>query len=152
MLYLFVGPSCSGKSTAANYLKDGLKARIYSGKDYIRLAKNEPDAWIFFKAKLQEATDGDTNIIYILTEVERFQEVVLIGEMKVFNFRADLSILKQRFSKRTGGVVPLPLENMLKNQVASWENITVQYDIDTGTLSVEEVREKLHEIFQQWIY
>lgn len=44
MLYVFMGPSCTGKSTAAEIMRKRIGAKIYSGKDYMRLAKVEGDA------------------------------------------------------------------------------------------------------------
>ena len=44
MLIGLIGESCTGKTTLANKIKDSLGAEIYSGKDYLRLSKNENDA------------------------------------------------------------------------------------------------------------
>lgn len=38
------GESCTGKSSVAELLKKQLGAQFYSGKDYLRLVKNPPDA------------------------------------------------------------------------------------------------------------
>ena len=35
MLFVFVGPSCSGKSTTAEIAGKRTGAQIYSGKDYL---------------------------------------------------------------------------------------------------------------------
>ena len=35
------GESCTGKSTLAEKLKTQLDAEVYTGKDYLRLAKND---------------------------------------------------------------------------------------------------------------
>lgn len=55
MLYVFVGPSCSGKSTTAEIAGKRTGAQIYSGKDYLRLAKAEGEAWRIFQEKMVEA-------------------------------------------------------------------------------------------------
>ncbi len=38
------GESCTGKSTIAERLKNNINATVYTGGDYLRLAKNETDA------------------------------------------------------------------------------------------------------------
>ena len=35
------GESCTGKSTLAGKLKKSMDAQVYTGKDYLRLEKNE---------------------------------------------------------------------------------------------------------------
>lgn len=44
MLYIFMGQSCTGKSTVANKLKELIDVEVFAGKDYLRLAKNENEA------------------------------------------------------------------------------------------------------------
>lgn len=41
MLITIFGESCTGKSTLADALKERTGAQVYSGKDYLRLAKSE---------------------------------------------------------------------------------------------------------------
>lgn len=36
-----IGESCTGKSTLADKMKCLLNAEVYTGKNYLRLAKNE---------------------------------------------------------------------------------------------------------------
>jgi len=55
MLYIFMGQSCTGKSTAAERLKELTGAEIFSGKDYLRMAKNEDEAFRLFFDKLSKA-------------------------------------------------------------------------------------------------
>lgn len=70
MLYVFMGPSCSGKSSTAKELKKLTDVQIYAGKDYLRMAKNESSAWGIFEEKLKEASSNkDLNsqsIVYII--------------------------------------------------------------------------------------
>ena len=40
MLIAVIGENCVGKSTLVNKLNQKLKAKVYSGKDYLRLEKN----------------------------------------------------------------------------------------------------------------
>ena len=63
MFIAIFGESCTGKSTLANKLSAKLDARIYTGKDYLRLAKNEAIAKNLFQKTLSDAVFGE-NIIY----------------------------------------------------------------------------------------
>ena len=67
MLISIFGESCTGKSTLADKLAAKYDATIYTGKDYLRLAKNETIARKLFQKKLTEAVNGE-NIIYVIAE------------------------------------------------------------------------------------
>ena len=50
MVIGIIGENCSGKSTLAGRIKDAVGAEIVIGKDYLRMARSEPEAstrWIF---------------------------------------------------------------------------------------------------------
>ena len=47
------GEICTGKSTLADKLKESMNAQVYTGKDYLRLAKNEDAAKLAFQTKLR---------------------------------------------------------------------------------------------------
>jgi uridine kinase len=49
------GESCTGKSTLAERIAASLSCEIYTGKDYLRLAKNENIAKVMFQKKLTAA-------------------------------------------------------------------------------------------------
>ncbi len=63
MVIGIIGESCTGKTTLADKLKCLLHAEVYTGKDYLRLAKNEAAAKKLFQKKLDEAVSGQ-HIIY----------------------------------------------------------------------------------------
>ena len=44
MLIAIIGESCTGKSTLADKLKQDFNAAVYTGKDYLRLAKSPSEA------------------------------------------------------------------------------------------------------------
>ena len=54
MLIAVIGENCVGKSTLANKINEKLNAKIYTGKDYLRLEKNPTVALETFKKILQE--------------------------------------------------------------------------------------------------
>ena len=53
MVITLFGDSCTGKSTIAAALSQTLSAEIFSGKDYLKLAKSESIATALFKKKLR---------------------------------------------------------------------------------------------------
>ena len=67
MVIGIIGESCTGKSTLADKLKSLLGAEVYTGKDYLRLAKNEAIAKKLFQNKLKDAISGP-HIIYVISE------------------------------------------------------------------------------------
>ena len=69
MLVAIFGESCTGKSTLAGMLKERLGGEIWTGKDYLRLAKDEAGAKKLFTEKLREAVTGGP-LIYVIAEKE----------------------------------------------------------------------------------
>ena len=63
------GESCTGKSTLADKISAKYPCEVFTGKDYLRLAKNENIAKLMFQKKLAAAVHGD-NIIYVISEKE----------------------------------------------------------------------------------
>ena len=53
MVIALIGESCTGKSTLAGMLKEKLGALVFSGKDYLRLAKGEGDARQAFCSRMR---------------------------------------------------------------------------------------------------
>ena len=53
MVIGILGENCSGKSTLATRIKEKFGAEIYSGKDYLRMAKSENEAKARFSEKLR---------------------------------------------------------------------------------------------------
>ena len=62
MLIGIIGESCTGKSTLADRLKAQLNAEVFTGKDYLRLAKNETIAQKLFIKRLEEAKTGERDL------------------------------------------------------------------------------------------
>ena len=63
------GESCTGKSTLAEKIATSFPCEVFTGKDYLRLAKNENIAKVMFQKKLTAAVSGE-NIIYVISEKE----------------------------------------------------------------------------------
>ena len=63
------GESCTGKSTLAEELRRELDARVYTGRDYLRLARDQASARRAFQALLEGARCGE-HVIWVISEQE----------------------------------------------------------------------------------
>lgn len=124
MLIAIFGESCTGKSTLAAQLKDALDGEVYSGKDYLRLAKNEAIAKKLFQKKLEEAVQGKS-IIYVTAEKEQLA-LLPEGAVRVL-VTAALATIKERFARRMGGTLPPPVAAMLERKHGSFDGLPHDY-------------------------
>lgn len=123
------GESCVGKSTLAETIKQRIHAHIYTGKDYLRLAKNEAIAKKLFAKQLQEAVNGDS-IIYVISEKEDLS--LLPDDAIRILVTADLEVIKARFSARMHGNLPIPVEKMLEKKHGCFNNERHDIHIEAG--------------------
>ena len=77
MVITLFGDSCTGKSTIAAALSQTLSAEIFSGKDYLKLAKSESIAAALFKKKLR----GEEPMIYVISEKEYISTALYLISM-----------------------------------------------------------------------
>ena len=126
MLIVIIGESCTGKSTLAENLKDRLNATVYTGKDYLRLAKNESIAGKLFEKQLREAVAGG-NMIYVIAEKEHLQ-LVPQGAVRVL-MTADLELIQERFALRMRGPLPPPVKQMLEKKHGCFDEESYDYHI-----------------------
>lgn len=120
MVIAIIGENCTGKSTLAEKLKEDFGATVYTGKDYLRMAKNPAEAEAVFKKLLIQAVEGE-NIIYIISEREHLN---LLPE-RCFKIlvTADLEVIKERFAARMRGVLPPPVAAMLEKNHGKFDDI-----------------------------
>ena len=104
------GESCTGKSTLAEKITTSFPCEVFTGKDYLRLAKNENIAKVMFQKKLASAVNGE-NIIYVISEKEHLS-LLPEGALRIL-VTADLELIKSRFAKRMRGNLPAPVAAML---------------------------------------
>ena len=135
MLIAIIGENCVGKSTLANKINETLNAKIYSGKDYLRLEKNPSLALEKFKTILKEAVIGDS-IIYLITEKEHLS-LLPEGAFKIV-LTSELEVIKERFKERMRGNLPLPLEKMLEAKHGMYDNLKCDLRLDSN-YNIEEV-------------
>lgn len=140
MLIAIIGENCVGKSTLASKLNEKLQAKIYSGKDYLRLEKNPSMAAEAFKTILAASVTGE-NIIYLITEKEHIG-LLPEGAVKIV-LTAELDVIKERFKERMRGNLPLPLEKMLEAKHGMYDNLECNLKLDAA-YHIEDVIAKLN--------
>ena len=129
MLIGIIGESCTGKSTLAEKLKVQLNAEVFTGKDYLRLAKNEAIAQKLFTKKLDEAKTGE-NIVYVISEKEHLA-LLPEGAVRIL-MTADLDLILERFAQRMHGTLPPPVKMMLEKKHGIFDAVTSDYQICNG--------------------
>jgi len=107
------GESCTGKSTLAEKIAGSFPCEVFTGKDYLRLAKNENIAKVMFQKKLTAAVNGD-NVIYVISEKEHLS-LLPEGAFRVL-VTAELETIKSRFAQRMHGNLPAPVALMLEKK------------------------------------
>ena len=107
------GESCTGKSTLAEKIATSFPCEVFTGKDYLRLAKNENIAKVMFQKKLTAAVSCE-NIIYVISEKEHLS-LLPEGALRIL-VTADLELIKSRFAKRMHGNLPAPVDAMLEKK------------------------------------
>lgn len=126
MVIAIFGESCVGKSTLATLLKEKMNAQVFTGKDYLRLAKNESIAKKLFQKKLEEALNGD-HIVYVISEREHLQ-LLPDGAVRVL-MTADLELILERFTARMRGTLPAPVKMMLEKKHGVFDREPCDYRI-----------------------
>ena len=113
MVIGILGESCTGKSTLAEKIAGSLPCEVFTGKDYLRLARNENIAKALFQKKLTAAVSGE-NIIYVISEKEHLP-LLPQGALRIL-VTADLELIKSRFAQRMRGTLPAPVAAMLEKK------------------------------------
>ena len=123
MVIALFGDSCTGKSTIAAALAPSLSAEVFSGKDYLKLAKSESVAAALFQKKLR----GEETILYVISEKDQLA-LLPEGCVRVL-VTAGLATIKERFAARMHGNLPAPVAHDLR--------------VDTDAVSAEEAANEI---------
>jgi len=134
MLIAIFGENCTGKSTLAAALNARLNAQIYTGKDYLRLAKNEAIARKLFRDKLAQAVTGDP-VIYIISEKDHLS-LLPEGCTRIL-VTAELDTIKSRFAQRMHGNLPAPVASMLERNHGCFDSEPHQFHVIAGQTDPE---------------
>ena len=130
------GESCTGKSTLAEKIAMRIPSEIITGKDYLRLAKNENIAKALFQMKLIAAVTGE-NIIYVIAEKEHLS--LLPDGAKRILVTADLELIKSRFAVRMHGNLPAPVAAMLEKKHGLFDSEPHDIRVISGETDLEIV-------------
>lgn len=140
MLIAIIGENCVGKSTLVDKINEKLHAKVYSGKDYLRLEKNPSVALERFKTTLNDAITGE-NVIYIITEKEHV-DLLPKGAFRIV-LTAELNMIKERFKERMRGILPPPVEKMLEAKHGMYDDLQCDLKLDSN-YNVDEVIAKIN--------
>lgn len=140
MVIGIIGESCTGKSTLADKLKSLLGAEVYTGKDYLRLAKNEAIAKKLFQKKLDDAVSG-AHIVYVISEKEHLP-LLPDGAFRVL-VTADLDVVKERFAQRMRGNLPAPVATMLERKHGCFDTEKCDIHVISGTSDLDCISSKI---------
>lgn len=136
MLIAIFGESCTGKTTLANRINGFAHGKIYSGKDYLRLAKSESEAARLFRQQLAGAVQGE-NVIYVIAEREHLA-LLPDGAVRIL-VTAELDTIKERFSARMHGNLPAPVAAMLEKKHGCFDNEPHDFHVHNGCPDAEEI-------------
>ena len=134
------GESCTGKSTLAEKIAASIPCEVFTGKDYLRLAKNENIAKVLFQKKLAAAVAGE-NIIYVISEKEHLP-LLPEGALRIL-VTADLEIIKSRFAQRMRGNLPAPVAAMLEKKHGCFDAESCDFRVISGETDLETVVEEI---------
>lgn len=129
MLIAIIGESCTGKSTLADKLKADFGAAVYTGKDYLRLAKSQAEAEAVFKNLLFKSVNGE-NLIYVISEKEHLK-FLPEGAFKIL-VTAPLELIKERFASRMCGNLPSPVAAMLENNHGKFDDTPCNFHYESS--------------------
>ena len=134
------GESCTGKSTLAEKIAAALPCEVFTGKDYLRLAKNENIARAMFQKKLRAALTGD-HVIYVISEREHLP-LLPEGAVRIL-VTADLEQIKARFAQRMRGTLPGPVAVMLEKKHGCFHREPCDIHVISGATDLEQVVEQI---------
>lgn len=140
MVIGIIGESCTGKSTLAEKLAQRLSCETVTGKDYLRLAKNESIARALFQKKLQAAVAGE-NIIYVIAEKEHLA-LLPEGAFRVL-VTAELAVIKERFAQRMRGNLPAPVAAMLEKKHGCFDDVDCHFRVVSGETEPDAAAEEI---------
>ena len=140
MVIAIFGESCTGKSTLAEKIAASFPCEICTGKDYLRLAKNENIAKAMFRKKLAAAVNGE-NIIYVIAEKEHLS-LLPEGILRIL-VTADLERIQSRFAQRMCGNLPAPVAAMLEKKHGCFDAESHDIHVVSGETDLDAVLEEV---------
>lgn len=145
MVIAIFGESCTGKSTLADNLASRLGCQVVTGKDYLRLAKNESMARSLFEEQLGAAM-FQGHLIYVTTERGHLK-LLPQGALRIL-VTAELAQIKERFAARMHGHLAAPVEAMLEKRHGCFDGEPHDIHVHSGEMDSESVYEMVKERIQ----
>jgi ABC-type dipeptide/oligopeptide/nickel transport system ATPase component len=139
------GESCTGKSTLAEKIAASFPCEIVTGKDWLRLAKNENIAKALFRKKLEAAVNGE-HIIYVISEKEHLS-LLPEGAVRIL-VTADLELIKSRFAQRMRGNLPAPVATMLEKKHGCFDAEPCDIHVVSGETDLDAIVKQITEKLQ----
>jgi len=130
------GECCTGKSTLAEKIAGSFPCEIVTGKDWLRLARNENLAKALFRKKLEAAVNGE-HIIYVISEREHL-ELLPEGAVRIL-VTAELETIKTRFAQRMRGNLPAPVAAMLEKKHGCFDETPRDIHVISGETDLDAV-------------
>jgi adenylate kinase family enzyme len=147
MIISIIGESCTGKLTLASKLKEiyGLDTLVFSGNDYLRLARNAAEAANKYKSILKSNIDTKLVIIVMVAEMQQLEFI----PTQAFNILMieELDVIKARFRNRLNCDLPQPVSLMLERKHHMFDNVACNLLINHGDKSIDEVLEEINSYF-----
>ena len=140
MVIGILGESCTGKSTLAEKIAASFPCEVFTGKDYLRLAKNENIAKVLVQKKLNAAVNGE-NIIYVISETEHLP-LLPEGTLRIL-VTADLELIKSRFAQRMRGNLPTPVAAMLEKKHGCFDSQPYDIHVVSGETDLDAMVEQI---------
>ena len=134
------GESCTGKSTLAQQIAGSIPCEIFTGKDWLRLAKNESIARAMFQKKLSAAVNGE-HIIYVISEKEHLS-LLPEGTLRIL-VTANLEQIKSRFAQRMRGDLPAPVAAMLEKKHGCFDGEPHDFHVISGETDLTRILEEI---------
>lgn len=141
MIIGLIGESCTGKSTIADELSKRINAKVYTGKDYIKIAKNELEAKRQFTQLLASKEESPEHIIYVISEKEHLP-LLPPKSIRVL-VSADLDLIKERFTRRMNGNLPSPIAAMLEKKHGIFDDEKHDLHINNTNESLEIICDQI---------
>ena len=139
------GESCTGKSTLAEIITASIPCEVFTGKDYLRLAKNENIAKVMFQKKLSAALKSE-HIIYVISEKEHLP-LLPEGAVRIL-VTADLELIKSRFAQRMRGNLPAPVATMLEKKHGCFDAEPCDIHVVSGETDLDAIVKQITEKLQ----